>query len=177
MYSSNSSNFVQWMSLQSGWGQVAPIVQIVVQCILRVAAKWCYQLDLIKIKLILLIAEHFNPVLAHAVLRPFSGLSHGNWDSHPKWSQTAPPLLSCAFMVHRDSTLCMDSLQWTFVLFVRFDMSVVVNMKVILCLDVMPCSVCVRWISLSFQLHYLLWIFLTSCPLRSPFVISFTPWF
>jgi len=80
MYSSNSSNFIQQMSLQSGWGQVAPSVQIVVQCILSEAAKQCYQLDLLKIKFILLIAEHFNPVLSHAILSQFSGLSHGNWD-------------------------------------------------------------------------------------------------
>lgn len=82
-YSSNSSNFVQWMILQSGWGQAVPSAQILVQYILSVAAKWWYQLDFIE--LILIIAEHFNPVLAHAILSPFSGLSHGNRDS-PKWS-------------------------------------------------------------------------------------------
>jgi hypothetical protein len=43
-----------------------------------VAAKCLYQLDFIE--LILIIVENFNPVLARAILNPFSGLSNGNWD-------------------------------------------------------------------------------------------------
>jgi len=75
-----SSDFFQQMSLQYGGGPVAPSAQTVAQCILSVAAKRCYQLDLIKTELILLTAEHFNPLLAHAILSPFSGLFQGNWD-------------------------------------------------------------------------------------------------
>lgn len=62
MYSSNSSDFDQRISLQYGRGLVAPSAQTVVQCILSVAAKWCYQLDLIKIELILANCRTFQPM-------------------------------------------------------------------------------------------------------------------
>jgi hypothetical protein len=67
--------------MQSGGGQL-PIVQIVVQCTLSVAAKWSCHLDFIE-KEFWLIARHLTPVAGHGVLNAFSGLSYEN---HIGWS-------------------------------------------------------------------------------------------
>ena len=49
-------------------------------CALSVAAKQCCRVGFMMEEFVWLIAEHFNPVLVHRILRAFLGLSYENWD-------------------------------------------------------------------------------------------------